>query len=93
VFATTRLLDTDTVPVSVKCGPPPLPGSDPVELFDRVLRRTAVVPALASMAPPARVAVLLSNVLSSTVSVPPLLNAPPPEAPVPTSRCRRRSSR
>ncbi len=48
-------------------------------------RRTAVLPTLASMAPPARGAVLDDSVVVSTTRVPALLRMPPPEPAAPVA--------
>lgn len=77
---------TRTSPTPVRCRAPPLPGIGPVEFASRTVSSIDVVPALASIAPPARLACLPENLESSTFSVPPRLATAPPEAPMPRTR-------
>ena len=80
-----QLLVISTAPAPVRCRPPPLPGSSPVEFLTSRVPMSWVSPSLASIAPPARVAVLRARRESEMSTLPPSLKTAPPEAPVPVT--------
>ena len=75
----------ETAPGPVRWMAPPFPGAPPVELAVKSVSVTVVVPASASMPPPARTAVLPENVEPLMVVAPRLLNTPPPEPAAPVA--------